>query len=152
MKLNERRVRELAYQIWESEGRPEGQHDRHWRMARSLAETEAANADGTEAAVKPRFEGNREPEKPALLQEPPRRKGRLPRAAPEVPEQDEGETVAPTPSPAERQSPAKARPTQSAPPVTPTSKQRKSRPGAAEQAVPTEPAPGKAHTNKQQPV
>ncbi|QEY71683.1 DUF2934 domain-containing protein [Pseudomonas denitrificans (nom. rej.)] len=59
MKVNERRVRELAYQIWESEGRPEGQHDRHWRMARSLAEAEAGNVDGTQEPVKPRFEGTR---------------------------------------------------------------------------------------------
>ena len=37
MKIDEARVRELAHQIWESEGRPEGQAERHWRMARSLA-------------------------------------------------------------------------------------------------------------------
>ncbi|MEP9321142.1 DUF2934 domain-containing protein [Pseudomonas sp. LABIM340] len=148
MKVNERRVRELAYQIWESEGRPEGQHDRHWRMARSLAETEAANADGADEAVKPRFEGNSEPEKPALLQEPPRRKGRLPKADPEVPDQGEGETVAPTPSPAERKSPAKAKPTRSAPTVTPTAT-RKPRPSPAEAAVPSKPAAPRPRTKKQ---
>lgn len=85
MKVNERRIRELAYQIWEAEGRPEGQHDRHWRMARSLAEAEAANPGDQEDRVKPRFEGKEEPETPAILQEPPRHKGRLPRADPEVP-------------------------------------------------------------------
>lgn len=26
-------VRAEAYLIWEAEGRPEGQHDRHWRLA-----------------------------------------------------------------------------------------------------------------------
>lgn len=157
MKVNERRVRELAYQIWESEGRPEGQHDRHWRMARSLAEAEAANQGGVEQPVQPRFDGNSEPEKPALLQELPRRKGRLPKAAPEVPTQEEGETVAPTPSPAERKSPPKAKPTRSAPTVTPTAKQRKSKPSAAEQAVPDEaapqePSPSKPRSRKQPPI
>jgi len=150
MKVNERRVRELAYQIWESEGRPEGQHDRHWRMARSLAEAEAANRGEVEEPVQPRFEGDQEPEKPALLQEPPRRKGRLPKADPEVPAQDEGETVAPTPSPVERQSLPKARPTRSAPTVTPTAK-RKPKASPAEAATPSEPAPRKPRA-KQQPV
>ncbi|MDF3012135.1 MAG: hypothetical protein K0Q78_339 [Cellvibrio sp.] len=35
----ERRIRELAYQIWESEGRPSGEEYRHWEMACKLAET-----------------------------------------------------------------------------------------------------------------
>ena len=37
MNLNENRVREFAYQIWESEGKPHGQHHRHWEMACKLA-------------------------------------------------------------------------------------------------------------------
>lgn len=36
----EQRVRELAYQIWESEGRPQGEAKRHWWQACALAETE----------------------------------------------------------------------------------------------------------------
>lgn len=36
----EQRTRELAYQIWETEGCPDGQRDRHWEMARKLAEIE----------------------------------------------------------------------------------------------------------------
>lgn len=39
MAVDEERIRELAYQIWQSEGRPSGQHDRHWEMARKLAES-----------------------------------------------------------------------------------------------------------------
>jgi hypothetical protein len=35
--VNEYRIRELAYQIWESEGRPEGEAARHWAMAEKLA-------------------------------------------------------------------------------------------------------------------
>jgi len=40
MNIDEQRVRELAYQIWESEGCPEGGAERHWEMARKLAEAE----------------------------------------------------------------------------------------------------------------
>ncbi|WEW96494.1 DUF2934 domain-containing protein [Pseudomonas nitroreducens] len=133
MKIDERRVRELAYQIWESEGRPDGQHERHWRMALSLAAAEAGEAvPENEEPVQPRFEGEQEPEKPAILQEPPRRKGRLPKATPETPDapQTSSEAVAPPP-PAERNSPPKARPARGAP----TDKQRKSKPSAAAKAT-----------------
>jgi hypothetical protein len=41
MSTNEKRIREFAYQIWESEGKPEGQEARHWEMACKLAEAEA---------------------------------------------------------------------------------------------------------------
>jgi hypothetical protein len=39
----ERRIRERAYLIWEHEGQPEGQADRHWQEAeRELDALEAA--------------------------------------------------------------------------------------------------------------
>lgn len=41
MSTDDKRIREFAYQIWESEGRPEGQETRHWDMACRLAEAEA---------------------------------------------------------------------------------------------------------------
>ena len=41
MSKEDKRIRELAHQIWESEGKPDGAHDRHWEMARKLAEAEA---------------------------------------------------------------------------------------------------------------
>ena len=41
MSTDDKRVREFAYQIWESEGKPERQEARHWEMARKLAEAEA---------------------------------------------------------------------------------------------------------------
>lgn len=41
MSNDDKRIREFAYQIWESEGKPEGQESRHWEMARKLAEAEA---------------------------------------------------------------------------------------------------------------
>lgn len=38
--INENNLRELAYRIWEKEGRPIGQADRHWRMAMEQANLE----------------------------------------------------------------------------------------------------------------
>ncbi|WP_095128327.1 DUF2934 domain-containing protein [Pseudomonas sp. Irchel s3h14] len=58
MSTNDKRIREFAYQIWESEGKPEGQDARHWEMARKLAEAEALapskspKAAGSKAAAK----------------------------------------------------------------------------------------------------
>ncbi|MBW6389846.1 MULTISPECIES: DUF2934 domain-containing protein [Halomonadaceae] len=37
---DEERVRNLAYKIWESEGRPEGQQQRHWDMALRIVTAE----------------------------------------------------------------------------------------------------------------
>jgi len=47
MNTNEQRVREFAYQIWESEGRPEGHSLRHWEMAFKLANTQPDNGSET---------------------------------------------------------------------------------------------------------
>lgn len=41
MNPSDRHTRELAQLIWESEGRPEGQSQRHWQMACRLAAAEA---------------------------------------------------------------------------------------------------------------
>ncbi|WP_338480949.1 DUF2934 domain-containing protein [Pseudomonas trivialis] len=41
MSSEDKRIRELAHQIWESEGKPHGEDARHWEMARKLAEAEA---------------------------------------------------------------------------------------------------------------
>ncbi|WP_017907148.1 DUF2934 domain-containing protein [Pseudomonas asplenii] len=55
MSTDEKRIREFAYQIWESEGRPDGQEARHWEMARKLAEAEAlAPSRPATARSKPR--------------------------------------------------------------------------------------------------
>ncbi|VVO60384.1 DUF2934 domain-containing protein [Pseudomonas fluorescens] len=58
MSTDDKRIREFAYQIWESEGQPQGQEERHWEMARKLAEAEALapkkspKAAGSKAAGK----------------------------------------------------------------------------------------------------
>ncbi|MCY1405341.1 hypothetical protein D9M71_205800 [compost metagenome] len=57
MSADDKRIREFAYQIWESEGKPTGQEERHWEMARKLAEAEALAPTKTSsrkpAAAKP---------------------------------------------------------------------------------------------------
>jgi hypothetical protein len=54
MSTDDKRIREFAYQIWESEGKPTGQEKRHWEMARKLAEAEAlAPSKPPKAAGKP---------------------------------------------------------------------------------------------------
>lgn len=40
MNQHEQRIRELAYEIWQSEGCPQGQDARHWEMACKLVETQ----------------------------------------------------------------------------------------------------------------
>ncbi|AHL75668.1 hypothetical protein CH92_11345 [Stutzerimonas stutzeri] len=40
MNKDEKRIREFAYDIWVSEGRPDGQDERHWQMACKLVEAE----------------------------------------------------------------------------------------------------------------
>lgn len=69
MSADEKRIREFAYQIWQSEGQPHGQEERHWEMARKLAEAEALAPDKTTTrkAAKPKLpkvDGAAEP-KPA---------------------------------------------------------------------------------------
>lgn len=55
MNNDDKRIREFAYPIWESEGKPDGQQARHWDMARTLAQAEAlapGNAEPRKAKPK----------------------------------------------------------------------------------------------------
>ncbi|MDD1508079.1 DUF2934 domain-containing protein [Pseudomonas sp. CNPSo 3701] len=86
MSAKEDRIREFAYQIWESEGKPHGQAKRHWEMATKLVEAEqtpgkatpkrvskpkaAAEGAAPAAPIKPRASKatpKADTEKPALL-------------------------------------------------------------------------------------
>lgn len=40
--MSDERIRQLAYEIWHAEGRPNGQDQRHWEMASKLVEAETA--------------------------------------------------------------------------------------------------------------
>ncbi|WP_373186904.1 DUF2934 domain-containing protein [Halopseudomonas sp.] len=108
MTSDEDRIRELAYQIWESEGRPEGQTERHWAMARKLAESEDAGAfvppPGTEAATRPKptrkapTKDETQVEKPALLGKPTaRQKKAAADAVSTAPDKPQAATKARTP-------------------------------------------------------
>lgn len=52
MNPNEQRIREFAYEIWQSEGCPEGQDARHWEMARKLVETQDGAAPAKPARAR----------------------------------------------------------------------------------------------------
>ncbi|MDP9528644.1 DUF2934 domain-containing protein [Pseudomonas protegens] len=54
MSTDDKRIREFAYQIWESEGKPQGQEARHWDMARKLAEAEALAPPPPAKVAKPK--------------------------------------------------------------------------------------------------
>ena len=72
MSTEDKRIRELAHQIWESEGKPHGQDTRHWEMARKLAEAEALTpskpkaktAAKPKAAPKPKPPAEKKPKAP----------------------------------------------------------------------------------------
>ena len=61
MNQQEQHIRQLAYDIWESEGRPEGQEARHWEMARKLVETQGGAGTPT---AKPTGKARRTTTKP----------------------------------------------------------------------------------------
>ena len=42
MNEDEQRVRETAFYLWEQEGYPDGQAERHWRMAQEMIAKEDA--------------------------------------------------------------------------------------------------------------
>ncbi|MEN0108818.1 MAG: DUF2934 domain-containing protein, partial [Pseudomonas sp.] len=83
MSIDEKRVREFAFQIWESEGKPEGQAERHWQMAVKLAASEAGVPAASKTvkgktlvAPNPAIPAAKKPakakaEKPALLEAKP---------------------------------------------------------------------------------
>ncbi len=63
MSSEEQRIREFAYQIWQSEGCPHGQDERHWDMARKLVEAEKTPLA---ASVKPAVNRARKPAAKAI--------------------------------------------------------------------------------------
>ena len=42
---HESQIREVAYFLWEQEGRPDGQAERHWDLARSLVTVAPARVE-----------------------------------------------------------------------------------------------------------
>lgn len=123
MNKHEQRVHELAYQIWESEGRPVGHEYRHWEMARKQADA-PVNADTQKigsghilSAITP--ETPEKPPKPDPVPEidpaPPQPGQPTPPAEPEVPV----EPISPI------ESPPQISPTPPAQPIKPYASTRK---------------------------
>lgn len=63
---NEQTIRELAYQIWEAEGRPDGQQERHWSLAHKLS----SQAVRAEAAPPPSRVSRSRPRATAPIESP----------------------------------------------------------------------------------
>ena len=54
MNEQEQRIREFAYEIWQTEGCPDGQGERHWEMARKLVEAQQSGLPMSLPLNKPR--------------------------------------------------------------------------------------------------
>jgi hypothetical protein len=49
MRVEDSKVRDRAYQIWEREGRPEGATQSHWKQAYAELQAEAEHADNEDS-------------------------------------------------------------------------------------------------------
>lgn len=72
MSNDDKHIREFAYQIWESEGRPDGQQARHWEMAHTLVQAQAL------APSKPRVKAKVADKPPAVKKPRAPRKPKTP--------------------------------------------------------------------------
>lgn len=63
---NEHEIRELAYYLWVSEGKPSGQSEKHWQRAIKLAEErDSQGRDASKRSVDPsEAKGTTEPAQP----------------------------------------------------------------------------------------
>lgn len=66
MSHDQDQIQELAYYLWVSEGKPDGQSERHWQMAARMAsEPEDAGARAAKTSTDPSAaRGTTEPEQP----------------------------------------------------------------------------------------
>ncbi|MCL9800081.1 DUF2934 domain-containing protein [Pseudomonas sp. AKS31] len=85
MSTDDKRIREFAYQIWESEGQPDGQEARHWEMARKLAEAEALAPKKPPKAAGSKAAGKTAEAKAPLTKPKPPAKGKPAGAAKVIP-------------------------------------------------------------------
>ncbi|MDF3011985.1 MAG: hypothetical protein K0Q78_189 [Cellvibrio sp.] len=62
---NERDIRELAYYLWLSEGKPDGQSSRHWQIATKMVEEQKRFGNAPNHSIDPsEAKGATEPEQP----------------------------------------------------------------------------------------
>lgn len=94
MSDRDRAISDLAYQIWEQAGRPEGQDDRHWHEAQRRydadhagAASKATGAASGPSGLKASAKTKTPPVEPAAPKtvEPPRSKGKAKKPAADAP-------------------------------------------------------------------
>lgn len=62
---NENEIRELAYYLWVSEGKPSGQSDRHWQLATKMAAEQKSGQAAAKKSIDPsEAKGTTEPKQP----------------------------------------------------------------------------------------
>lgn len=62
---NEHEIRELAYYLWISEGKPTGQSDKHWQLATKMAVEQKNGRSESRSSTDPsEAKGTTEPEQP----------------------------------------------------------------------------------------
>lgn len=62
---NEHEIRELAYYIWVTDGKPSGQSDKHWQLAaKMVAEQKSGRASSKTSTDPSEAKGTTEPEQP----------------------------------------------------------------------------------------
>lgn len=62
---SEHEIRELAYYIWVSEGKPSGQSDKHWQLAAKMVAEQKNKNTGSNKSTNPyENKGDTEPEQP----------------------------------------------------------------------------------------
>jgi hypothetical protein len=144
MSADEKRIREFAYQIWESEGKPSGQDARHWEMARKLAEAEALAPDKSTArkATKPKLP--KVDAKPAADKAKPAMAKSAPKAAPKPASKPAAAPAAkPAAKPASKPAAVKSKPapaaTQAEQPAKPAAKKPAAKPAAKKPGKPSAP-------------
>lgn len=62
---HEHEIRELAYYLWVSEGKPKGQSDKHWQLATKMEAEQKNGHLGSRRSTDPsEAKGTMEPEQP----------------------------------------------------------------------------------------
>ncbi|PUA29948.1 MAG: hypothetical protein B0W54_05260 [Cellvibrio sp. 79] len=61
---NQQHIQELAYYLWLSEGKPEGQSDKHWQIASAMAAKENNHPHQKRSIDPSETKGSTEPEQP----------------------------------------------------------------------------------------
>jgi hypothetical protein len=53
IETREQRLREIAHRIWEEEGRPSGEDERHWEMAKEILRNESSEGEDDDEDEEP---------------------------------------------------------------------------------------------------